>query len=41
MKAFFQFFIGSIDSGYLTVSFIAGMVVRMVVFWRVCRVHKA
>jgi len=38
MKTFFQTFTGSIVSGYLTVSFVAGMVVGMVGFWRVFRV---
>jgi len=41
MKTFIQTFIGSIVYGYLTVSFVAGMVVRMVVFWRVFGLHKA
>ena len=41
MKTFFQIFTVSIDSGYLTVFFIAEMIFRMVVFWRVFRVHKA
>jgi len=35
VKTFIQTFTGSIVSGYLTVSFGAGMVVGMVVFWRV------
>jgi hypothetical protein len=34
MQTFIQTFTGSIVSGYLTVSFVAGMVVGMVVFWR-------
>jgi hypothetical protein len=38
MKTFIQTSIGSIASEYLTVSLVAGMVVGMVVFWRVFRV---
>jgi hypothetical protein len=34
LKTFIKTFTGSIVSGYLTVSFVAGMVVGMVVFWR-------
>jgi len=41
MKTFIQTFIGSIVSGYPTVSFVAGMVVGMVGFWRVFKVQKA
>ena len=40
IKTFIQTFTGSIASGYLTVSFVAGMVVGMVVFWKVFRVQK-